>query len=284
MIFLNNSMHARIVNRLKLMSVVRLGYKSRVLNTTFKIPVIENNEGLIYHLGVGEPYLLEVFSDLYKSRKYVFLDAGVNFGQTLLKIKAVAPDAPYIGFEPSGLCSYYTSLLIKTNALTNAKLIRCALSNKPGVLTLFAQAEGDTRATVLANSFATGKDLFQELVPAVTLDSLVPVVTASGKDIILKVDVEGAEWMVFQGAESFITEYKPVIVFENLPYQDDVDKQQRQQFISAFLGTKGYNIYLIDEEKKKLQAITAINNKQDFLRTNYLAITGEQSSQFKLLP
>lgn len=283
MLFLTTPLQARIANRLKLLSLFRIGYKQRVLDTVFKIPVIENNEGLIYHLGVGEPFLLEVFKTLFDAKKFVFLDAGVNFGQTLLKIKGVAPNAPYIGFEPSGLCSYYVSVLIKANKLKNARLIRCALSDKPGVLTLFAESEGDTRATIITDSFPENQISSSELVPVVTLDSLIPIVTDSGNDIILKVDVEGAEWMVFKGATEFITSYRPVVIFENLPEAGNASKAEDQVSIGSYFISNSYNLYLLDEENHRIEKLEGISNKSNYTTTNYIAIPVEKTGDFPKL-
>ncbi len=278
-----SSLVARSLNRLNLLGLFRVGYKLNILNHVFKIPIIENKEGLIYHLGVGEPYLLQVFRHLYEVKNYTFLDAGVNFGQTLLKIKAVDSDAAYIGFEPSGLCSYYTSHLIKVNKISNAKLIRCALSNNTGVLTLHAQSEGDTRATIIENSIELEEDIYQELVPVVPLDSLISIITEAGKDIILKIDVEGAEWLVLQGALQFIEGYRPIIVFENLPCQEDIDKKEQQKAITDFFNQIKYKLHVIDEGKSNLEKVSAIDNKEDYLKTNYLAVPEEQTSQFQML-
>lgn len=282
MIFLNTPLQARIANRLGMISLFRLGYRQRIKKTTFKIPVIENREGLIYHLGVGEPFLLEVFEKLFAARKFTFLDAGVNFGQTLLKVKAVAPQAPYIGFEPSGLCAYYGSLLIKANRLHDARLIRCALSDKPGVLNLVAQSEGDTRATILENSLAQSEIVFSELVPVITIDSLIPILSEKGRDIILKVDVEGAEWMVFQGATNFVNEFRPVVIFENLPATDE-SKKKDQVSIAEFYLTNNYNLYLLDENNHRLEKISSINNPGNYSTTNYLAIPNEKLDWFPAL-
>lgn len=273
----------RILNRLNVLSLFRIGYTLKLLNKSFQIPIIENKEGLIYNLNVAEPYLLTVFEQLYKVNNYTFLDAGVNFGQTLLKIKAVSKNAPYIGFEPSGLCSYYASYLIKVNGISHAKLIRCALSNCTGILPLHAQSEGDMRASLLEEMIGVGDSAFQELVPVVRLDSLISIITAAGKDIILKIDVEGVEWLVFQGAEEFIQQYRPIIIFENLPSEDNTKKQQNQQAITDFLNKIYYKIYLIDEENKTVTKIERIINFSEYSKTNYLTVPGEQSPFFSIL-
>jgi FkbM family methyltransferase len=268
---------ARIMNRIGLLSLVKLGYTLKVLNRTFKIPIIEGNVGLLFHQSVGEPYLLQVFKNLYSKNDFLFLDAGVNFGQTLLKVKAINRKVVYIGFEPSGLCSYYTSRLIKVNNIQDATLIKCALSDSAGVLTLRSETEGDTRATIMETDSPLDNK-YQEIVPVITLDSITSIISSYGKDILLKIDVEGAEWMVLQGAEKMIDTHRPVIVFENLPYKGDSNRQASQEAISSFLRDKNFELYLLDESAHSLQKITDINNLEDYSKTNYLAVPAERTN------
>jgi hypothetical protein len=148
---------------------------------------------------------------------------------------------------------------------------------------LYGETEGDTRASILKDFMQLGEDAFEELVPTVTLDSLIPIITTSGKDIILKIDVEGAEWLVFQGAEKFINSFRPVVVFENLPFKTDKANEFLQQNISDFFHEREYEIYLIDEENKILSKIDVINNEKDYLNTNYLAVPTEQRHLFPIL-
>ena len=267
---------ARVFNRIGLLNVIRSGYKLKILDRVFKIPIIENKEGFIYHLSVMEPFFLEVLRKLYSAKNYQFLDVGVNFGQTLLKVKAINPEAKYFGFEPSGLCSYYTSQLIKVNGFINAEIIRAALSDAPGILTLQAPSEGDMRATVI-DTLESEENSYKELVPAITLDSLIPLLSAK-RDSILKVDVEGAEMMVFKGAEKYIDSYRPVLLFENLPSRNESAKITEQAAISDFFTGKKYRLFAIDEHKKRVTAIETITNSDDMEVTNYMAIPSEDSS------
>lgn len=220
--------------------------------------------------------MLSVLQHLYNTIDFLFLDVGVNFGQTLLKVKAINPKAFYIGFEPSGLCSYYSSHLIKINQMPDAQVIRCALCDKPEMLTLYAKAEGDTMASILDTFIAKERVNVKEYVPGVTLDSLIPIITSTGKEIILKVDVEGAEWIVFQGGQAFITQFRPVIIFECLTTGEDMLRQQQQQAISAFLLGKGFELYLLNESTALPEKISVIDNKADEGKTNYLAIPSEK--------
>lgn len=282
MIFVS-SLSARIANRLGLIRIFRVGYTIQILKSTFKIPVIENKEGFRYHLTITEAYMLSVLQHLYNTIDFLFLDVGVNFGQTLLKVKAINPKAFYIGFEPSGLCSYYSSHLIKINQMTDAQVIRCALCDNPEMLTLYAKAEGDTMASILDTFIAKERVKVKEYIPGVTLDSLISIITSIGKEIILKVDVEGAEWIVFQGGEAFISQFRPVIIFECLTAGEDILRQQQQQAISAFLLGKGFELYLLNESTALPEKISVIDNKADGDKTNYLAIPSEKVHLFSKL-
>jgi FkbM family methyltransferase len=271
-----STLAARALNRLGLLDVIRTGYKLNINGKAFKIPVIENKEGFIYHLGVMEPFFFEVLKKLYSHKNYQFLDVGVNFGQTLLKVKAINPSAKYFGFEPSGLCSYYASQLIRVNGFSNAQIIRTALSDTSGILTLQAPSEGDTRATIIEDEQSVNNG-YKELVPAIPLDSMMHLITEV-KDSILKVDVEGAEMMVFKGAEKYIDSYRPVLLFENLPSRNEAPKIAEQAAISDFFTGKKYRLFAIDELKKKVSPIDSIINPDDMQITNYMAVPAEDSA------
>jgi FkbM family methyltransferase len=268
--------YLKILNRLHLLTFFRLGYTFTILNSTFRIPVIEKKQGFSDHRIITEMYLVKIFQRLYKNHDFLFLDVGVNFGQTLLKVKAISASASYIGFEPSILCAYYTKHLIKVNRMQDARVIQCALSDKMGHVTLYAQSEGDTRASLLSDQIIKEDTKVREIVPALTLDSLIPVITEAKKEIILKVDVEGAELMVFEGAEQLVKDYRPVIVFENLPCGTEPYRQQQQKRLSDFFATVRYDLFLLNEEKETLEKITSVNNIDNYERTNYLALPSEK--------
>ena len=275
-----SKLSARAMNRLGLLKLVRSGYKLTILNQIFKIPIIENKEGFIHHQGVAEPFFLEVLRGLYAVKHFRFLDVGVNFGQTLLKVKAIDPAVEYLGFEPSRLCSYYVSRLIDVNRFVNARIITVALSDVPGILTLQAPSEGDTRATVVQNG-DDSSNAYKELVPALTLDSLIPLL-GEKKDSILKVDVEAAELMVFKGAENYIRAHRPVTLFENLPSHGCIVKNAEQLAISEFFVSKNYQLFAIDERKKDVVPISGVTNTDDMESTNYMAIPAEQTALTEL--
>jgi FkbM family methyltransferase len=277
MLFFKHSIYPRIANRLGLLPFINVGYQIKVLKSRFRVPVLANKVGMNDHLTLTEPYVLEIFRRLNENSKFVFLDVGVNFGQTLIKIKSVNPDIPYIGFEPSGICGYYTSLLIKVNKIKNAQLIRCALSDAYGVLPLYSGGEGDTMASLIEYGPRGGSG-FKELVPTVPLDNLTSIILESGDDFILKIDVEGAESMVLNGARNFLMQHRPVVVFECLPSGGLPQKIQDHKSVSDFFAEVNYSLFLLNEQKHQPEKIESIVNTDDFNATNYIAVPEERQS------
>jgi len=266
----------KILNKVGCLPILRIGYTLKVLNTLFRIPIIENKVGFGYHQSITEPFLLNIFKELYRHKDFLFVDVGVNFGQTLLKLKAVKHDASYIGFEPIGLCSYYTSLLIKVNSLLDARIIRCALSDSQGVIIIYSHGEGDTRSTIIKEQIESNNVSFQEHVPVLTLDIFSSLILEHEKEIILKVDVEGAEKLVFEGADNVITLKRPVVIFENLPFTLSRVKEKDQLDIANYFLGKSYLLFSIEQANGRIANITNLHNKDNFSSLDILAIPREK--------
>lgn len=265
------------------MKIFRVGYFLRILNTTFKIPILEDKAGFGSHFRVQEPFILHFLYKQYSHLNFSFLDVGVNIGQTLLKVKSVSPECNYIGFEPSGLCSYYTSRLIKINNIRNAYLIRVALSDTNSIIKLKGFAEGDTRASILPGFITPANGSYSEVVPTITLDSIKDKIELQYKEVILKIDVEGAEELVLNGAVEFIKFYSPVIIFENLPHHNKAEKILSQKTLSAFFSANYYTLHLMSENKNILIAIEDIENCDDYRKTNFIAIPTGRIENYKSL-
>src|SRR5436190_519460 len=64
------------------------------------------------HLRMVEMWLFHGLQRVLRGRPGAFVDAGVNNGHTLIKLKAIDPGREYIGFEPNAHCLHYTQQLI----------------------------------------------------------------------------------------------------------------------------------------------------------------------------
>src|SRR5687768_15578700 len=83
----------------------------------FEIPLI-GNAGSEHFFTEKEGWMQKVLDSLNRitNSKGVFVDVGVNIGQTLIKVKSLTTHWDYIGFEPNPNCLQYLYALVNKNA------------------------------------------------------------------------------------------------------------------------------------------------------------------------
>lgn len=180
-----------------------------------------------------EPYLVEPLRRALGGRNGVFVDVGVNTGQTLLKVLSVEPDRRYIGFEPQIGCAFFVDQFLRDNHIHHAEIICLALGDCDAVLTLHADGQFDEMASIRADSLARPHTLsFNCRIPVRVGDA---VLSEIGIDrvAVLKVDVEGAELEVFRGLRNTVHEHRPVCMFEVLPNYTGVRERIKIDAVSA---------------------------------------------------
>lgn len=170
------------------------------------------------------------------------IDCGANIGLTTLFLKRRFPRAKMIVFEPAEE-SY--ALLVKNiteNRLTDVEAMRAAVSNAEGELEFWHHVQKSTSSKV-APQFGPDHAAKQPAekyhvrrVPAVKLSSYI-----SRKVDLLKIDIEGAEGLVFEdlhasGKMSQINE----IIFEYHP--DPEQHTNKLSRIVEILETNGFSI------------------------------------------
>ena len=132
-------------------------------------------------------------------------DVGANIGYFSRQMsKLVGPSGCVIAFEP--LPKALRLLELNTSDLSNVRVYKAALSNDVGIRTFYSREAGDT------SSFAPGSGEVIT-VPCTTLDAIV----GSREVDFIKIDVEGYELEVLQGARAVIERETPFIYFEHLP-------------------------------------------------------------------
>lgn len=145
-------------------------------------------------------------------RAGTFLDVGANIGaMSLWAAQACCPDGRVLGFEASPAIFQYLSANAAVNRLANFTPLNYAVTQKEGDTIMFHDApEAKFGMGSLACRFG-GSGV---AVPTMSLDTAVARHGLSSVDLI-KVDVEGFELGVFQGAVGLLRqEPAPVVVFE----------------------------------------------------------------------
>jgi len=244
------------------------------------IPVI-NGIGY-YNLVSTESWFEELLPRIINKKKGIFLDVGVNLGQTIVKLEALDPEIAYIGFEPNPVCYNYSRKLVQKNNLTNKIIYPLGLSDKTDVVKLFGNNEIASGATIIPD-FRTGAEFHKvvQIVPVMRGDEVLDgsVQKAVG---LIKVDVEGAELEVLKGLEKVLLFSKPNLVVEILPVytlasENGIKRKQRQDELLAYLKKLGYNLFLINEQDASLIQLNDIEVHGDMGRTNYLFVHNEKS-------
>jgi FkbM family methyltransferase len=150
---------------------------------------------------------------------FQILDIGANIGlHSLIMAQELSDKGKIYAFEPSK--KTYDALVenIKLNNLSDKVVpFNLALSNKAETLFL-AAPEADNIAEADQDAYNSihhvqNKKGNAETIDAVTLDSFIEKENIKKIDLI-KIDIEGAEFLCFQGAENVIANFRPVIIME----------------------------------------------------------------------
>lgn len=126
-----------------------------------------------------------------------FVDVGANLGYYTCLALQHGRGVMAIEPQPRNLKSLYRNLL-SNGWERSAEVMPVALSAAPGLLTLYG-ASGPS-ASLLQN-WAGYSPSYQQIVAVSTLDNLL-VGRFDGERLLVKIDVEGAEYGVLQGAQA----------------------------------------------------------------------------------
>lgn len=141
---------------------------------------------------------------------YVFVDVGANLGYyTCLALQS---GAKVVAFEPQ---QQNLQCLFK-NLVANgwdglAEVLPVALGQTPGILTLFG-ASGPSAS--LVENWAGYSPRYRQVVPVQTMDNILQG-RFPGERLLIKIDVEGAEYHVLRGASGTLARSpKPIWMLE----------------------------------------------------------------------
>ena len=142
----------------------------------------------------------------------VLVDVGANIGLFSLKgAHLVGPAGLVLAVEPGAVSIARLEANIALNHLPQLRLVRAALSDSEGEMTLYHVPLGDDPQAF--SLLSDGSAMASETVAVTTLDHLARAQALSRLDCI-KIDVEGAEPMVVAGGRATLARFRPIIIFE----------------------------------------------------------------------
>lgn len=185
----------------------------------------------------------------------VFVDGGANDGYySLFAATKVGEHGRVVAVEPSS--REYDRLVanVGVNKLRNITALRIALGREPGESTLAIAEEEHSGQNTVGDRIANVKvrAVRHEPVRVESLDSLVETQGLQRVDFV-KLDVEGSEFAVLEGAAGTIERHRPLLqieVEEERLASQNVTKQE----IARMLGGYGYELWVFDSETGQLRS------------------------------
>jgi FkbM family methyltransferase len=173
----------------------------------------------LFYEGSSEPDI-EEFCLRFLDPGMVVFDVGAHVGKyTLLCARAVGPEGHVHAFEPHPVLFHLLQLNIAQNGFHNARALQCAVSDEDGVSDFELCAESSNSSLVREEN-RTSPRAASTIVPLPTVRLDTFCARAGRTPHLVKVDVEGAELLIFKGATNLLglpAGKSPVWVFEHEP-------------------------------------------------------------------
>lgn len=146
-----------------------------------------------------------------------FIDVGANFGTfSLLAARMVGAAGSVVAIEPQPRLAGFIAESITLSGINNCEIRQVACANNAVETTLLVPSDDSGRAGLFA-AFS-GRAAHQRVtVKTATLDSVIEGVSCPGR-MLIKIDVEGSEFGVLDGARATIRSRRPTLLIEINPW------------------------------------------------------------------
>jgi len=253
--------------------------KNRYANTTFIKQTKINNYNILVFLnnGIGrqiygikkyETANTEFLKKLVK-KGWISLDVGANIGYYTLLLATLSQNGKVYAFEPNRLDYNVLKLNTSINNFKNITTNNLALSNKNSYETFNITQD---------SGFSSFRDTQREKIDKIikvktkTLDSYVEKNNIKRIDFI-KLDIEGAEKIMLEGAQKTLTTIKPKIMMIEICKENLKPYQETGETVINFLNQFHYQPYILKNNKLELFNTKEYGKSIDiyFIHKNYIA-------------
>lgn len=216
---------------------------SKINGITYQMDLNELIDSSIYYKGYFERDTTLAINKLCKSGMTV-VDIGANIGYyTLLLAKLVGPMGKVIAFEPAQWAFSKLKRNLELNDFDNITLEKKALSNEnrqDQVRHFYCSWPLHTNSEDQIHPIHHGRAM-KDIVDFATLDHYVKQKGIKKIDLI-KLDVDGHEFKVIQGAVKTLRSFKPLIVMELSSYTLEEVGDNIADLVSLLSGL-GFSFY-----------------------------------------
>ncbi len=230
---------------------------------------IQGRDGDPYfdHLNVeggANEFLFYTASRFVREGDVVF-DVGANIGVTTCALSAAAGSGTVYSFEPGPETYALLTQTIATNGLSNVRAQQLALAATAGTLDFLANPVSGSASHLAPASRALGGSNLQ--VQVRTLDEFAASNGLNRIDLI-KIDVEGFELDVLQGAAAILATRQSKVFLEFNSYTLIAFGNQNPRAVLEFLTGTFPNVYRLIEGQ--LVAISSDTDRLRFIHDNLI--------------
>lgn len=260
----------------------QFGAKAKLGARAYRVPGYFANVVEVDSQNEREVYA--AISRILAVRDGVFIDVGVNLGQTLGSVLSIDPSRAYLGFEPQVSACFFVQKFLQDNALRQAQVLPIGLADIDGTLRFWIRGSNDVMASLVERS---GPDIREIVIPVRRGDA---ILSELGVDKIaaIKIDVEGAEHAVVAGLAETLAKHRPPVVFEVLPnfegverrlLSDEVADRQRKaaEGLAELFHGLGYRIFSLDTQGNEIPIERfSLDDREGYIGSNYVARPADQ--------
>jgi len=221
----------------------------RILFFNKKDPVIS----CALALDVYEKFETELFKREIKPGMTV-IDVGANIGYyTIMSADMVGPTGKVICVEPDSQSVEMLKKNIEANKFNNIECINKALSDKEGVVGFYSSVKNRADNRI----YDPGDGRVYTEIKTTTLDK---ILSPDTKIDFLKIDIQGAEALAIDGMKESIGRSGKMTLFTEF-WPSSIEKTGRsaEKFLQKLIAF-GFELYNIDDVKKKLDKITDLKS------------------------
>jgi FkbM family methyltransferase len=177
-----------------------------------------------------------------------FLDCGGHHGlMAIIASRAVGPRGRVITFEPNPWCRQMLQENCALNDVTNLTLDARALGEAVGTITFYVQSGLVSWNSSIFPDFASqqGRDAIEPIeVERTTLDAYL----GNGlRPAMIKIDAEGSEFLILNGATETLRRHRPVLSMEFNPESASAARTTIRE-VRVFLEHLGYRLVVLERD------------------------------------
>lgn len=187
----------------------------------------------------------------------IFVDVGANIGLfTVIGAKVVGPTGRVYAFEPSALAYGRLTQNVMLNHLTNVECLQLALSDQDERRIMTTAPDGFAAWNSLAHPSA-GSRFVPEEIQCRQWDTFAAQANLSGKVALIKIDVEGWEFYMLNGAQATLVQPDAPDLLVEFTEVNAKAAGVTGVEVYALLREFGYQLYRIDSAIKTIHPAVA---------------------------